>query len=270
MIFNNVDILIKFFGTNRPIIVLSIMMLVSCVGQREVEYLQDKDKSIKIFPEAEFSDYTLKPNDELYVNISSLDEGAANVFTSGSGQSSLNMVTTPFGASMMSYPVDKEGYLLLPIVGSVFVNGKTLSQVSNILKDSLHNVLNQPVVNIKLVNRYVSVLGEVRNPGHFSFSQERLSIYDALGLAGDITDYGDRNSLVLIRSNNGENLRVNIDLTKSDLLSSGFYNVRPNDIIYVKPLRKKFWGMRQFPYQILFSTITTALLVYNVFYLTNH
>jgi polysaccharide export outer membrane protein len=137
--------------------------------------------------------------------------------------------------------------------------------VSTILKDSLSHILNQPVVTVKLVNRYVSVLGEVKNPGHFPYSQDKLTIYDALGLAGDITDYGNRNKVILIRNINGENIRINVDITKSDILISDYYNLRPNDIVYVKPLRNKFWGMRQFPFEILFSTLTTALLFYSIF-----
>ena len=121
---------------------------------------------------------------------------------------------SPYGASLMSYSIDKDGYLLLPVIGNIFVKDKTLSQVSIILRDSLNHVLNQPIVSVKLVNRYVSVLGEVRNPGHFPYSQEKLSIFDAIGLAGDITDYGNRNKVILVRNENGENIRINLDLTK--------------------------------------------------------
>jgi polysaccharide export outer membrane protein len=153
----------------------------------------------------------------------------------------------------------------MPVIGRILVRDKTLTEVSTILKDSLSHILNQPVVTVKLVNRYVSVLGEVKNPGHFPYSQDKLTIYDALGLAGDITDYGNRNKVILIRNINGENIRINVDITKSDILISDYYNLRPNDIVYVKPLRNKFWGMRQFPFEILFSTLTTALLFYSIF-----
>jgi polysaccharide export outer membrane protein len=224
--------------------------------------MQDINKNVKPFSEAEYTDYRLKPNDELYIQINSLDEGAANVFSNVTERLS-NL--EPFGASLLSYPVDKDGFLLLPVVGNILVKDKTLSEVSLILKDSLKNILNQPAVSVKLVNRYVSVLGEVKNPGHFSYAQEKLSIYNAIALAGDITDYGNRNNVILLRNENKENLRINLDLTKSDILTSGYYYLRPNDIVYVKPLRNKFWGMRQFPFSIIFSTVTTGLLIYNIF-----
>jgi polysaccharide export outer membrane protein len=245
---------------------LTLLFLSSCVTQRKVEYLQDKNNNIKAFNEAAFPDYRLKSNDELYIQIHSLDEAAANIFSSASQQQSLNAGTIqPYGASLMSYSIDKEGFLLLPVIGKILVKDKTLSEVSVILTDSLNHILNQPVVSVKLVNRYISVLGEVNNPGHFPYAQDKLSIYDAIGLAGDITDYGNRNNVVLIRNEKGENIRINLNLTSSEILASDYYNLRPNDIVYVKPLRNKFWGMRQFPFSILFSTLTTGLLIYNIF-----
>ena len=212
---------------NTPLIfaVATLMILSSCVTQRRVEYLQDRDKNIKSFKEADFSDYKLKPNDELYIQINSLDEAAANVFSAGKEQAYYVGTMQPYGASLLSYSVDKDGYLLLPIIGKVLVKDKTVSEVSTILKDSLNHVLNQPIVSVKLVNRYVSVLGEVKNPGHFSYSQDKLTIYDALGLAGDITDYGNRDNVILIRNINGENIRINVDITKSDILASDYYSV---------------------------------------------
>ncbi|MGD0756756.1 MAG: polysaccharide biosynthesis/export family protein [Bacteroidales bacterium] len=251
----------------NPLLVtfVTLVIMSSCVTQRKVEYLQDRNKNSKTFKEAEFSDYRLKPNDELYIQINSLDEAAANVFSNSREESIYLGSIQLYGASLMSYSIDKDGYLLLPVIGKILVKDKTISEVSNILKDSLNHILNQPIVKVKLVNKYVSVLGEVKNPGNFAYSQDKLTIYDALGLAGDITDYGNRNKVILIRNINGENIRINMDITKSDILSSDYYNLRPNDIIYVKPLRNKFWGMRQFPFEILFSALTTALLFYSIF-----
>lgn len=251
-------------ATALSLTIVTLVILSSCVTQRRVEYLQDNNKNIKSFKEAELPDYKLKPNDELYIQINSLDEAAANVFSAGKEQAYYIGTMQPYGASLMSYSIDKDGYLLLPVIGKVLVKDKTVSEVSTILKDSLNHVLNQPIVSVKLVNRYVSVLGEVKNPGHFSYSQDKLTIYDALGLAGDITDYGNRNKVILIRNINGENIRINVDITKSEVLSSDYYNLRPNDIVYVKPLRNKFWGMRQFPFNILLTTLTTAILFYSI------
>lgn len=245
---------------------LFVIMLSSCVTQKNVEYLQDEDKGVKSFVEAKIDDYKLKANDELYIQINSLDEAATNIFTNSTNQqSSYAGSLQPYGASLVSYTVNKEGYVLLPLVGNIFVKDKTIQQVSDILRDSLSNILSQPIVSVKLVNRFVSVLGEVHNPGHFPYAQEKLTIFDALGLAGDITEYGNRQEILLTRNENGKNIRINLNLTCSDLLSSNYYYIRPNDMIYVKPLKKKFWGMREFPFSIVLSSISTAILLYTVF-----
>jgi polysaccharide export outer membrane protein len=187
------------------------------------------------------------------------------VFTSGGAQQQSEMTgINPYGASLISYAIDKDGYLLLPVLGKIFIKGKTTSQVSLILTDSLSHILSQPMVIVKLVNRYISVLGYVNNPGHYSYSQDKLTIYDALGLAGDISLYGDRREITLTRNENGKNIRFNIDLTSPDILGYENYYLRPNDMIYVKPLRKRFWGMSEFPFAIILSTLSVTLLFYSV------
>lgn len=247
------------------VFLFSLLFLGSCVTQRDVEYLQNLGTSATSFTEAKVEDYKLKTNDELYIQISSLDDQSANMFTGTGGQQAFNMGTIePYGASLISYSIDKEGYLILPVIGRIQVVGKTTTEVSELLKDSLRNVLSQPVISVKLVNRYVTVIGEVQRPGHYVFAQEKLTVFDAIGLAGDITDYGNRRDVVLTRNENGQNILIPLDLTKPEILAAGYYYLRPNDIVYVKPLSKKFWGLRQFPYAVLLSTITTAILVYSV------
>ncbi len=260
--------LLFFRGKNLPVIAITslIVFFSSCVTQRNVEYLNFKKKGTKEFTEAKTDEYRLKAGDELYIQISSLDDAALNVFSSASAMQSLYMGSiNPYGASLISHHINKEGYLQLPVLGKILVTDKTLTQVSGILEDSLEFILNEPVVSVKLVNRYISVLGEVRNPGHYAFSQDKLSVYDALGLAGDITDYGNRTRVILTRNENGKNFCVDLDLTEPDILASEYYYVQPNDMIYVKPLRKRVWGMREFPYAVIISTITTGILLYSVF-----
>src|SRR5512133_3632513 len=133
------------------VIVSSILLTSSCVTQRKVEYLQDKAPDLKTFKEAEFPNYRLKSNDELFIQISSLDEAAANVFSNASQQQLVNAgAIQPFGASLLSHSIDMEGNLWLPVVGKIMAKGKTISEVTGILRDSLTHVLSQPIVSIKL------------------------------------------------------------------------------------------------------------------------
>jgi polysaccharide biosynthesis/export protein len=252
-----------FFRNKVFIFSLTILgILSSCITHKNVEYLQSPSTDIDTFVEPQVSEYKLKPDDELYIQISSLDDAASNIFYNTSQQVFSIGTIQPYGASLLSYSVDKSGFLQLPVIGELFVKDKTITQVSEMLKDSLVNVLSQPVVSVKLVNRFISVIGEVKAPGHYVFTQDKLTLLDAISLAGDITDYGNRKDVILVRNENGKNLRINLDLTKTDILVSEYYNLRPNDIVYVMPLKKKFWNLREFPYTILLSTITTALLIY--------
>ncbi len=248
------------------LIIVIVFLFSSCVTHRNLEYMQYKDTGITLYNDSEIPDYKLKPWDELYIDIKSLDDPTTNVFQQvGKQQSSTGYGVTPYSASLSSYMIDKSGYLELPFIGNILVENKTIPEVTAMLTDSLNNILSNPTVTVKLVNRYVSVFGEVKNPGHFSYAQEKLTIFGAISLAGDLTDYGDRNDIVLVRNENGNNLRINVDLTSPNILASEYYYIRPNDMLYVKPLNKKFWGLNQFPWSLLLSSISTAVLLYTAF-----
>ncbi len=258
-------IVLRFFNCLRVTSYFILTgFLTGCVTQRELEYMQSEKMDTLSFKEAKFPDYKLKTNDELYIQVSSLDEAAAGIFSNSRDQNSLVGSIDAYSASLLSYTIDKDGYLLLPVIGNIFVKDKTLSEVSSILKDSLTHVLNQPVIKLKLVNRYISVIGEVKTPGHYTYSQDKISIFDAISLAGDITIYGNRKEVSLVRNENGENKLFKLDLTKSDIFTSDYYLLRPNDIVYVKPMKKRFWAMEQFPYSLIIAAITTALLFYSI------
>jgi len=242
---------------------ITVMLLSGCVTQHDLEYMQAKNNNTLAYDQAEMPDYKLKPNDELYIRFSSLDAAEANIFADTRGEQSTGMMD-PYAASLISFSIDREGFVLIPVLGKIYVKDKTTSQVSSILTDSLSHILSQPMVTVKLVNRYVSVLGYVGRPGNYPYSQDKLSIYDALGLAGDITVYGNREEIILARTENGRNVRRFIDLTSPDILGSEYYYLRPNDMIYVKPLKKRFWGMQEFPFALILSTLSVALLMYSV------
>jgi polysaccharide export outer membrane protein len=247
----NVKVSLVYFGC--------VFILSSCVTQRNLEYLHKDKKAPAEFSEPQFTEYHLQPNDALYIQISSLDDASTNIFAqSGRQQFTLD----PYSAYLSSYTIDQEGYIQLPVIGRIKATGKTTLQVSQMIKDSVENILSLPVVSVKLVNQYVSILGEVNSPGHYIYSQDKFTIFNALGLAGDITPYGNRKQVILTRNEDGKTIHVNFDLTSSDILSSKYYYVQPNDMIYVKPLSKRLWGMEQFPFTIIMSIITTGIVVY--------
>jgi polysaccharide export outer membrane protein len=244
----------------------AILLIQGCVSQRDIEYLQLKGNASKSFKDAEIADYRVKINDELYIRVSSLDAETSSLFNTMGGNTDNSFAGSmqPYGASLVSYTVGKDGTVRLPIIGNIQVKEKTLNQIGAIIKDSLNNILSQPIVTVKLVNRYVSVIGEVRNPGNFPYAQEKLTVFDALSLAGDLTIYSNRKEVMLTRNEGGKNTLVTLNLTDPEILGSSYYYVRPNDIIYVKPMKKRKWGLSEFPFATTLSAISTAILVYSV------
>lgn len=236
-----------------------VVILCSCVTYRNLEYLDKDKKTPSLISEPEFSEYRLQSNDALYIQITSIDDASSNIFAQSIGQQG---TIDQYSAYLNSYSIDQDGYIQLPVIGKIKALGKTTIQVSEIIKDSVENILSLPVITVKLVNQYVSILGEVMAPGHYIYSQDKLTIFNAIGLAGDITPYGNRKQVILMRNENGNTNRINLDLTSSDILSSKYYYIQPNDLIYVKPLRKRVWGFEQFPFALIFSTVTTGIVVY--------
>jgi len=258
---------VYFYGRSIAIaLIVALPLFTSCISQHSVEYLQNKSNdTIRAFREASLDNYKIQPDDELFIQVNSLDDPFANAFLTSSGQQPLNGGNVqPYGASLISYSVDKDGFLILPVIGKLSVAGKTLTEISETITASLTKVLRQPTVIVKLVSRYVSVLGEVRNPGRYPYSQEKITVLDALGMAGDITDYGNRKEVILVRNENGVNNRIILNLASSEVLSSGYFYIRPNDIVYVKPLQRKFWDLRLFPYGTIISTVTAAILMWSL------
>ena len=227
----------------RKILMINVLFIsvfcASCITQRDLEYIQDDNVNIKSFQNASEEEYHLKVNDDLFIQISSPDNTTIGMFSNTGVQQAYNLGSLqPYGASLISYTIDRDGNITLPVIGKLYVVGNTISQVSDIILESLKNILNQPVVSVKLVNRYISVLGEVRNAGHFVYAHEKITIFDAIGMAGDMTDYGNRRNVVLTRIIDQNTIRVNLDLTKSAIISSNYYYLSPGDILYIKPMRK--------------------------------
>lgn len=137
--------------------------------------------------------------------------------------------------SLQTYRIDHQGNLDMPTVGRLHVEGMTISQLRDELQRRVAETVVNPIVSVELLSFRVMVMGEVNKPGVYPFTDNRISIMEALSAANDLTIYGDRKSVVLIRDNNGQLERNHIDLTKADIFLSDCYYVKPGDVIYVAP-----------------------------------
>src|SRR5690554_4607008 len=213
-----------------------LCMFSSCVSRKEIVYFQDVEKLTQSQGNA-IPVITLRPNDLLNITVSAADLEAArpfNVIVESRpimGNSDLVMNNT----QQLGYLVDSAGDINFPVLGKIQVEGLTTKELNELLVQKLSTYLINPIVNIRLRNFTISVLGEVHRPGTFTVSGEKISLPEALGLAGDLTIYGKRDNVLVIRENGDKKEYAYLDFRSSDILDSEFYYLKQNDIVYVEP-----------------------------------
>jgi polysaccharide export outer membrane protein len=226
-------------------LLLVIVNLTSCKVQRTA-YFQDVPDSVttkKILQTIPPSQSALvRSDDVLNITIQTLDPNANSILNQGNlpvnsgAVTNSNSSNTSTQAVISGYLVNKEGYVHLPYVGDVLVKGLTTDQVKEIVAQKVSVYFKDPVVNVRFTNFKITVIGEVRNPSTFLFPNENPTVFDALGLAGDITLYGRRDNVMLIRSEeDGKRSIVRLDLDSASAISSPYFYLKPNDVIYVEP-----------------------------------
>ena len=207
-----------------------IVLVASCASKKDVYYFQDTDS---ITAENSFKFLNIQPGDILDIQIKALNPESVLIFQR---QATLGLQPQQVqNRAIDGYLVGEDGSINLPIVGAIDTTNQSTQALAQIIQEALKPYINNPTVNIRLLNFRISVLGEVNNPGTFTVLEERLSLPQALGLAGDLTINGDRNHLLLIRNEAGKKTNQVIDLTKTDFLQSPFYFLKQNDIVYVRP-----------------------------------
>jgi polysaccharide export outer membrane protein len=198
-------------------------------------------------------DNAIRQGDELYIKISSADE-TETIFDRGTDE-------RIYDPALLSYTVDDEGYIKLPYVDRVMVAGLLLADAADKLEKELTQYLKIPSVFIRFVNNKVTILGEVNRPGVYVFNYKSVNILQAIGYANDISTFGNRQKVLVIREEGDHRSKYELDLTSNSLLSSAYYMVKSNDVIYVEPLKRKKWGMSEFPWELLLSTVSLAIVV---------
>lgn len=241
-------------------------MTFSCVPQRKMMYLQaesSQDTTSQFVNERSLS-YLVQPGDNLYIKVVSLDEKTAYLFnpmerTQGGGNINDQSIY------LNSYTVNDEGHIEFPLAGKIYVQNLTTEQIKETIQSVLDEYLKETVLIVKLVNFNLTMLGEVKRPGQFKVYKTEINIFEAIAMAGDLTDFADRKEVVIIRQTKTGSETITVDLERANILSSDYYYLKPNDMIYVKPLKIKQYGFATFPYALIFSTISTALLLINFF-----
>ncbi len=226
-----------------------ILFSFSCTSYKSVPYFQDlRQDSITREAITNYTPITIQPGDLLRIHVTSMNNDADYVFNYNLERPNTltNMPDIRAGNdnrtepnSIVSYIIDKEGYLHLPIVGLVKVSGLTTDQTARLVETKVQEVLTKPTVSVSIQNLKVSVLGDVGRPGTYNFQDEKLTLNEAIGYAGDLNATGIRNNILIIREVDGKREYIPMDLTSKKIFTSPYYYLKNNDVIYVKPNRQK-------------------------------
>lgn len=224
----------KIFGA---VILTATLILTSCSSNKDtLTYFEDlQEVSSVAMPKS--VPLKLGPDDELYILVNSEEPRASapyNIVSTAVGERA-SILDTNVNPKAQTYVVNTKGDINFPQLGVIHVAGMTIEELQKYLTERISKLINDPIVTVELVNFRINVLGEVLKPGPVTVHRNRYSVLDALADAGDMTPYGVRDQVLLIRDNNGTQERVMLDLTKSDVLTSDYFYLQPNDYIYVRP-----------------------------------
>ena len=238
----------------------------SCVPQKKMLYMQVKDNTdtLSAFKNVRNIEYRVQPGDNLFIRVVTFDEKTTlllNPLASGGGGGNANDA----GVYLQSYTINDAGYLEFPMIGEVFVRNMNVNEIRDLLAEKLKEYLLELVVIVKLVNYNLTMLGEFNRPGQYKVYQTDINLFEAVSLAGDLTDFANRNKIAIIRQNKAGSEVIYIDVTKRNILSSDYYYLKPNDIVYAQPVRGKQFAFATFPYAVVFGFISTTILLINYF-----
>jgi polysaccharide export outer membrane protein len=229
----------KKYKINQLLFLLLLAPFVlSCVHSKHIAYYQNIDQISSA--ESVFFEPKIQSDDLLMIIVSAADSEAAIPFNlettivpSAIGQGGIAQ------RQQQLYLVDKDGMIDFPVFGQLKIGGKTKSEIIKMLKEKLLHDIKNPIINMRIMNYKVTIQGEVNKPGSYNVNSERITLPEALSLAGDLTIYGKRDNVIIVREENGKRTYNRVDITKADFINTPFYYLSQNDLIYVEPNKAK-------------------------------
>ena len=222
--------------------ILLSFLLAACQSYKKVPYLQDVEAVNQATQQETLYDAKIMPKDLLTIVVSCTSPELAAPFNlTIASPSNLSIQYTTTQPVLQQYLVDNEGKISFPVLGALTVGGLTKKQAEQLIVDKLKPYMKEnPIVTVRMVNYKISVIGEVARPGTFTISNEKVNLLEALAMAGDMTVYGLRDNVKLIREDaNGKQQIVTLDLNKAETILSPYYWLQQNDIVYITPNKAK-------------------------------
>jgi polysaccharide biosynthesis/export protein len=257
----------------KKIVPLSLLLILvsACTSTKKLSYLSNlpESKDPQYFP-YEVPDYKVQYRDILYVDVKALNaDGKIENVLQGNGSAGQTYMQGEANQYLIGFSVDKNGNILLPVVGQINVGGKILHDIRDRVQHKVDSIFNHAYVDVKFLSFKYTVLGEARAPGTFINYNDYLTVFEAIGRAGGIGDYGRRDRVLVIRSTPSGPVTYRINLQDKAILSSDVYFLMPNDVVIVEPERHKIFNMNlptiSFAVSTVTGLVTTTLLLINFF-----
>lgn len=225
---------------NLVLVILASLLSVAC-SKRNLVYFSDIETNASFAtPHDPLVEQRIQEDDLLSITVTSLNAESNMLFNAGvlmpTGGTGSPVVSTPINES---YLVDKDGFINYPVIGKINLKGLTKLEAVNKMAGMLIEYVQNPIINIRIMNFKVTVLGEVQKPSSFIIPTEKVTILEALGLAGDMTPYGRRENVLVIRERDGVRTTTRLNLNDKNVLSSPYFYLQQNDVVYVEPYKTK-------------------------------
>jgi len=242
-------------------IVMGILLFSSCVPMKKQIYLQTSEDTAKTeYLNEKLLEYKLRPGNNLYIQVISLQDDVSSYFNMGLGTS--GNIYYDAAIYLTSYSVNDSGFIEMPFIGKIYVDDLTIEEAKGKIQKQIDIYLKKTMVVVKLVNYNVSIVGEVKRPGQYKIYQDRLNIYEVLAMAGDMTTFAKREDVVLVRKTEKGSKVHHINLLEDVVLESEFFYIMPDDIIYIQPVKGKNFAFVQFPYTLVISSISLTIALF--------
>jgi polysaccharide export outer membrane protein len=253
----------------KPILRFTLILLLatSCTSQKKLSYLNNLPESTEpqYFP-YELTDYKVQYRDLLYIDVKAMtSDGKLENVLQGNNMASSTYIQGDANQYILGFNVYRNGKILLPVIGEILVEGRTLPEVRDIVQQRINTVFNHAYVDVKLLSFKYTVLGEARTPGSFTNYNDYLTVFEAIGRAGGVGDYGRRDRVLVIRSTPDGSKTYTLNLQDKNLMTSEAYFLMPNDVVIIEPLKHKIFNMNLPTLSFITSTISTVLLLINYF-----
>ena len=246
---------------SRTTLLLLIIIMASCVPQKKIRYFQDmaeeQDTVKSDFPNNKIKQYKIQTGDNLFIRVRSVDDQGDIAV----GEKGATNYYTEAGIYLNSYSVNEQGIVEFPLIGEVYVKDLTIEEIRDKIQGLVDEYVKNTTVIVKLANFRVTLIGEFHRPGKYLVYQDDITIFQAIALAGDMTDFARRSEIVLVRLTENGSKMYTLDLNDQDILESDYYYMMPNDILYASPLKGKQFAFSQFPYGLIISMITMVLVI---------